>query len=473
MKSIKRILSAVIACLLSALSLVGCIGVSEPEYVAPTVPENYQWASYQTSEDAPFTPTNIFSTGEFVPGFVTGEVDDGYLEKTDQADTGVYLFNAEYGKCYVMKIPAGTKRAFVGITDEDPRQTAVGEKLYLFDIQCDKENLTEQTEFMYVCRMQSATLLLYTDSKDPIYIDERTILQDTDIDDQWYVPEPVGDIMGEEGSWGNQKWTSDEVINHLYEPVRQRHPDYITREVIGKDETGTYDMYGYVYAPENYEATIFLASGVHGDEKTTFFALAKVMQMIADAEPEDNLLFTLRHKVRFVVIPIVNVWSVSTAQVRTNSTGMDLNRDFKELTQQESKNVIAYFGKFAEEIDVMMDLHVTIAKSSNLWFNFINCADNAVVNYKTTNHLYHRYMELGCMGKNPNMQHIPGGYGVNNDSKYLDGRIWNEFGVPAMTVEYAANTSFPGAYNSAGMTLAVETELNFIIQNALYFMAQK
>lgn len=473
MKTTKRILSATIAILMLALSLAGCNGASEPEYVAPTVPENYQWATYKTSEDAPFTPTNIFSTGEFIPGYVAGEVNAGYLEKTDRTDTGAYLFNLEYGKCYVIKIPAGTKRACVGLTDDNPREVAVGGKLYLYDIQCDNENLTEQAEFMYVCRLQSQTLLIYTDSKDPVYVDERTILQDMDIDDQWYIPEPVGDIMGNEDSWGNAKWTLDEFLGNMYEPVRQRHPDYITREIIGKDETGVYDMYGYVYAPEDYEATIFLASGVHGNEKTSYFALAKVMQLIADAEPEDNLLFTLRHKVRFVVIPIVNVWSVYTLQRRTSSTGKDLNRDFGELTQQECKNVIAYFGKFAEEVDVMMDFHVTTEKNADLWFNFINCADNAVVNYKTTNHLYHRYMELGCMEKDPNMRHIPGGYGVNNDSKYFDGRIWNEFGVPAMTVEYAANGKFPGVYNSAGMTLAVETQLNFIIQNALYFLANE
>ena len=120
---------------------------------------------------------------------------------------------------------------------------------------------------------------------------------------------------------GNFMWTADTVLEKLYEPVRQRHPEYITRENIGKDQSGKYDMYAYIYAPENYETTMFLNGGTHADEQTAYFALAKVMQLIADATPEEPLLYTLRHKVRFVVIPILNVWSVSESHIRPNSTG--------------------------------------------------------------------------------------------------------------------------------------------------------
>jgi len=148
---------------------------------------------------------------------------------------------------------------------------------------------------MYTCRGQEEYLLLLTDSEEPVYIGERTIVQDTDIaSDNWYVPKAVGTI-GEDCTWGSFWWDARTVLDQLYEPVRQRHPAYITREVIGKDQSGKYDMYAYIYAPENYEITMFLNGGTHGDEQTAYFALAKVMELIADATPEDTLLYTLRH----------------------------------------------------------------------------------------------------------------------------------------------------------------------------------
>lgn len=57
-------------------------------------------------------------------------------------------------------------------------------------------------------------------------------------------------------------------------------------------------------------------------------------------------------------------------------------------------------------------------------------------------------------------------------SQYLEGRIWNEFGVPTITVEYVttAASDFPDGKSSEGVTLAVETQMNFIIQNALFFL---
>ena len=256
----------------------------------------------------------------------------------------------------------------------------------------------------------------------------------------------------------------------MYEPVRARYPEYITRENIGKDETGKYDMYCYVYTPENYEATLFLNGGTHGDEEVGYFALAKCMQLIADAKPEDTILYTLRQKVRFVVIPIVNVYSVSNSHTRTNGKGEDLNRNYDDLSQQESKNVIACFEKYVKDVDVVMDFHIANASPDNVavYFNFINYSNNAVVNYKTTNHMYHRYLELGYATKYSDLSRVPGSYQKGN--QYFEGRIWNQYKVPTITIEYLTTTNFPAEFSNKCMTLAVETYINFIVQNGLFFL---
>lgn len=471
MKNIKKITTAAMSVVLLVTAFAGC---GDKTALEETVPKDYQWASYNDAEDAPFLPKDIFSSEMFVPGIVAGHANSGYLEKTDRTDVGAFVVKGEFGKCYEVKVPAGTKRICAITMRNNPADLTAGEKIFYFEeeVLCDLDERTEETGFMYTCRKENQYLLVYTDTADPIYIGERTILQETDVEDHWYQPEPVGTISGN-CTFGNLLWTSDQVLEKLYEPVRQRHPEYITREVIGKDQSGKYDMYAYIYAPENYETTMFLNGGTHGDEQTAYFALAKVMELIADAKPEDNLLYTLRHKVRFVVIPILNVWSVSELHVRYNSSDVDLNRDFGDLSQQESKNLIALFEKYAKEARILMDFHIAAASKVAVYFNFINYTDNAVANYKSTNHMYHRYMELGYAQKETNLSKVPGSYTKSN--KYLEGRIWNEYGVPTITVEYVTNTGygFPGATTSQAMTAAVETQINFIIQNALYFLANK
>jgi len=325
----------------------------------------------------------------------------------------------------------------------------------------------EEVCFMYNCRTydKNEYLVIYTGTTTPIYIGERTIIAQADTQDSWYIPESVGSITTTQ-----RNWTSEEFVNNLYEPVRQRYPDYITRSNIGKDATGKYDMYCYVYAPENYETTIFLNGGTHGDEGVGYFALAKCMQLIADATPEDHLLYTLRQKVRFVVIPIVNVWSVSNSHTRANGKGQDLNRDYKNLTQQETKNVMACFAQYAKDVAVAMDFHIANATPANaaVYFNFINYSDNAVANYKTTNHMYHRYKELGYGGTMKDLSKVPGSY--TKGSQYFEGRIWNQYGIPTITVEFLTTQNFPKEYTDNCMTLAVETYMNFIIQNGLFYL---
>ena len=438
----------------------------------PSKPAKPIQAVYDASQDAPFLPKNIFSNAMFVPGLTLGQSGQNVLNMTSNTNVGAFVFKGEYGKCYEIKIPAGVLCAASASFTSDPRALTAGQKLTGGTaVKSIVYSPTQSVNFMYNCRTYSKAeyLVIYTGSSAPVYIGERTIIQQTDTDGPWYIPEPVGSIIGDK-TLGDANWKSEQFFNNLYEPLREKYPDYITRSSIGKDATGKYDMYCYVYAPKDFKTTIFLNGGMHGDEMVGYFALAKVMQLIADATPEDVLLYELRQKVRFVVIPIVNVWSVSNTRIRTNGKGQDLNRDFGSLTQQESKNVMACFDQYAKDISVAMDFHIANASPANVavYFNFINFTDNAVANYKTTNHMYHRYKELGYAKTNPDLSRVPGSYSKGN--QYFEGRIWNQYGIPTITVEYLTTQNFPTEYTDKCMTLAVETYSNFIIQNALFYL---
>lgn len=472
---------ATIFMLLLALILstfAGCSKAPEStEPPKPTEPVEIQWASYDDSGDGPFLPKDIYTSEMYIPGILMDR-EKGDICITDRTDIGIFLLKGEFGKCYEVKVPAGTPHIYAVHTITDPRTAEIGDQWYFAEdsVLANAENTTEETAFMYTCRKQEEYLLVSTGSVDPIYIGQRSILEEADTEDAWYVPEAVGGI-GREPTLGDILWTSDEVLNNLYEPVRQRHSDYITRTVIGKDATGTYDMYGYVYTPKNYEITMFITGGMHGDEEIGYFSLAKIMQLIADAKPEQQLLYTLRQKVRFVVVPMINVWSISQhkgtlshSRLRYNGNEVDLNRDFGDLSQAESQNVMKWFAQYADETVVAMDMHIAETKGISMWFNFINYTDNAVANYKTTNHFYHRYMEMGYAKENTSLSHVPGSY--EKSDKYIEGRIWNEYGVPTITVEYVNNSNFPAAHSSECMTMAVETYINFIIQNALFYLQE-
>jgi len=477
MKLLQKVICYLLLLLCLTVSLAACgKKPAEPsvstEPSAPAAPKVPPTVTYNASQDAPFLPKDIFSDVLFAPGIILGQPGKYNLTVTDRTDVGAFVLQGEFGKCYEIKIPAGVPCVAAAKFSADPRNFSAGKQLTYDSADSVKavvQNPNKEVSFMYVCRTPGVFLVIYTGSNDPIYIGERTIVQDTDTEGPWYIPEPVGDIAKNK-ELGNITWKSEQFFDNMYEPVRARYPDYITRSSIGKDETGIYDMYCYVYAPENYETTLFLTSGMHGDEEVGYFALAKCMQLIADAKPEDGALYTLRQKVRFVVIPVVNVWSISNTHSRTNGMGADLNRNFQELSQQENKNVMACFKKYAKEVAVVMDFHIANASPANVpvYFNFINNSDNAVVNYKTTNHMYHRYKQLGHTSSNIDLSRVPGSYAKG--SQYFEGRIWNQYRIPTITVEYLTTENFPTEFSDKCMTLAVETYMNFIIQNGLYFI---
>jgi len=432
---------------------------------------------YDGGQDAAFLPRDIFSPDLFVPGIAPVDGEGFSLEITGRSDAGAFVLAGEYGKCYEVKIPAGPARVSAGRTCEDLRQP--GKTLTFDDAATVYHNaaVTGAVSFMYTCRHSGESLVIFTGSDQPIYIGERTILAEEDTKGPWLHPQPVGSLDGD-CTWGNYRWNAEEVIQNLYEPVRHRHSDYITRTVIGRDQTDTYNMYGYIYQPQHYEITMFITAGIHANEELGYFALAKLMQLIADATGEDPALYTLRQKVRFVVVPVVNVWGVSQnhedteehprKRIRRNGCNVDLNRDFGDLSQQESRNVIAFLEQYASDAVIAMDFHNASTEGIAMWFNFINFTRNAVANYKTTNHLYHRYMELGLSEKVTDMRNLPGKY-VKSDV-YIEGRIWNTYAIPTITVEYVVNSTFPNRNSTEGMTLAVETYGNFVLQNALYFL---
>ena len=444
----------------------------------------YAWAQYNSAEDEPFLPKNIADSGLYHSGILPVKDGDSYrVEITGSSEHKALVIPGEFGKCYEISFVTETDGLRIARINGDPRSKPAGSVIeYTKDesvrYYTSSPSGTAFDNYMYVCREKNEYLVIYTGSKNAVVtVYERTMLHDTDTDDNWWIPPSAGSIT-KTGSFGSYNWTSDQVITNLYEPYREKYPEYIKSTYLGLDQSGKYPMYGYIYTPENYETTLFITGGMHGNEESAYFALAKLMQLISDATPEDTLLYTMREKVRFVVVPVINVWavsqnhdgtaSVSRSRIRCNSRNVDLNRDFDDLTQHETVNVYNFFKEYLGEIDIALDFHNASTEGKSLYYNFINYSVNAVANYKTTNHFYHRLMKLGYCEKEPNISSIPGSY--VKGSQYLEGRFWNEFKVPTITVEHFTNSTFPNSRSDAGLTLGLEIYGNFVIQNALFFI---
>lgn len=176
------------------------------------------------------------------------------------------------------------------------------------------------------------------------------------------------------------QWTTDTVLNKYYEPLRAEFPANISRNILGKDASGLYDVYEYIFKPDNYEQTIFITAGMHTTEMVTPFALGLLLNEIYRNPSKHEGLAYLRNKVKIVVIPVVNVWGanqnpkvVPTHYV--NSRAVNPSRNFPERWEQivedgpynkkgsspaseaETQHIMTVMHREKDELAFYLDLH--------------------------------------------------------------------------------------------------------------------
>lgn len=144
----------------------------------------------------------------------------------------------------------------------------------------------------------------------------------------WYYPKDILGTMN--GTNGVPETRTEETYEQFYawvlDKLKDENSNYITKTLLGKDSSNTFNIYRYDFTPTNYERTILILSNVHGNEYTSFFGLCRFLENIVKCSEEDYLLNYLRTRVRIVTIPIVNPWGFVNNN-RRNSNGVDLNRN--------------------------------------------------------------------------------------------------------------------------------------------------
>lgn len=281
------------------------------------------------------------------------------------------------------------------------------------------------------------------------------------------------DILGKENSFADIEWTSSQIYENLYEPLRNKYPQWVRREFIGKDTSGECDMYAYEYTPKHWENTIYIQSGVHVIETEGYFGLARLMQLIA--EPQNERFAWLRENVRFLIVPMVSVWGISHKgsyqQIMSeqryekclqNVLGINSNRDFYDCRLSETVNVKNYVAKHADEIDAMFDFHTTTMPEWGAYLlpypdNIGYCVATKLVQIDAM--LYQKNcgsdVPIAYMGDESHYPTMP------ITSSFLAG-FYKQYGVPGSTIEHSDYIFDSALGTSVCITRAVELYANHV-----------
>ena len=425
------------------------------------------------NNDALFAAKTVCTDGLRVQGlWPAARSNADIFLKYDKGDGGhsSLVLPLKHGNAYVVRFPQKPAALRSVLSSADPRllpngsgmSAPVNVDLPYFDGCPEGDNV----DFLCVPKTADSFLTIYTGEGDAaLCIDEYPVILGHATDDCWFYTEPCGALDGSAGSWGDWRWTAEQLYANVYEPMRLKNPDYITRQWIGRDATDRFDMQAYIFEPKDWEQVIFVTGGLHGNETDGYLGLARLLQLVSESDGTHEGLEYLRRRVKLVVVPLVNVCKNDPASpIRQNGCGFDLNRDFAAHSQSETVNVLWLLHQYAGQAAALVDFHTAHAKAPGLYYQFSIQAPNSAVCRKVVNHVHERLKAHGWESDPADLSLIPGKY--NKSSVYLQGYAWNRFGIPTLVVEHNSERWY-APHSEAGLQHAVECYGNFLIQTAL------
>lgn len=124
--------------------------------------------------------------------------------------------------------------------------------------------------------------------------------------------------------------TQQQFYETFYDPYLGYHDDLlVTKKNLGKDQSGTYDVWCYDFIPYNAKKKILLSSGMHTYELPASFGLARWVKEYM--ESSDSVFQYMRQNVHISIIPIVNPWGWNqNPKTYGNVNGVNPNRNFND-----------------------------------------------------------------------------------------------------------------------------------------------
>lgn len=289
---------------------------------------------------------------------------------------------------------------------------------------------------------------------------------------------------------------SDDFIQKYYEPLRAALPKYVSRDSIGLDDLGKYTMWCYTFTPRKYKKTVYLQAGIHGrDEFESYYAAGVIMRLIANAKKTRNPhLKYLRKNVRFVVLPVVNVFDTHERTYHPfNGNKININKDWVDEQTQEMRNVKSVLSRFAKgEIQQAFDLHTDPEGIPGWGAYLLSIAENmpssisdkliAINNFLYEKNVPGKVKYKGAdlykafMGPGPEYPASSREWREHRHENYkrrvscagsCTAGIWADYGIPCATLEHGSRKFGPSG-SPIEITRAVELYLNHIVAQIEY-----
>jgi len=192
----------------------------------------------------------------------------------------------------------------------------------------------------YVYFPQNCSLINESSCTDYLYGKIQNIPQQIDNIEKNYRNTYLKYVGGESIPIGNDRINYDDFIE-LWDSFLTDYPNIVTKDVISKDSSNTYDIYKYVFTPEYYDYTIFLTAGMHGNEYEGFWGLYRLMKYLYTYGYKEDTLRKILRSCRIICIPVLNPYGMQNNQ-RYNSLNYDQNYNYDVDWSQFSPHTGSY-----------------------------------------------------------------------------------------------------------------------------------
>lgn len=154
----------------------------------------------------------------------------------------------------------------------------------------------------------------------------------------------------------NQNLNKYKILDLIewYGELTSTYGNVFRRETpIGECEDGSPIQLYTLDKTKTEKPIILIVGGVHGDEKTSIYGIYETVKFLLEGNKWSRFITS-----NFVVqiVPCLNVYGFNNNK-RNNSNDKDLNRDFINTTQKETKALTNYINKNKDRIKIILDSH--------------------------------------------------------------------------------------------------------------------
>lgn len=177
----------------------------------------------------------------------------------------------------------------------------------------------------------------------------------------------------------------------LWDTLLPGNEDYVTKTLLGKDESGTKDIFLFDFKPESYTTTLIVACGMHGSESYPSYLMYLFFNEVINRTRTSVHLEHIRNNVRVLVVPVLNPYGCD-ASTRGNVNLVDINRNWDyrwdEYVVQDPNHDAKGSAPWSEaETRIMRDVILAHPESKafiDMHFLGVNVANKNFVNYSAS-----------------------------------------------------------------------------------------